>query len=536
MVYVSSLVLCISILLVFGFVQCEEVVGLGKHVLVNETIIELKDNTRIAENDTDLEQYRKLPGACDVTLDNDGNIILWYSKNSSTTEFGCSVDLVTKNEGQILLEFGISHSGNLSDCVTKDNLVPDNFISFSYSNKGGEFEELKDGPKTRNSTGDCSSDESAKICQRKTYCWHTTAFYSVGWMDTRSGPSRVPSYFIQLVGDENRQNIMQNNSPSMQEASFKIMIRGQEFRYASFSEEENFFNLSTKCYKKEKLGKAEEWKILDNNYINNNQNFTHLFTFHIMPIKAMRQSLQNSWASCKINGTKLGCNKEATMLKCDQMFIKFDKEHFRILVPDVLESSTLETSTDRSKTLEFSTTQNIDKTDNEDTTTDDDVEITRIPTSTEPSRMSTTTIVLIICGVVVLIFASIVCVLFCILFRREDKKEEDKQIMQDESQGSYLRSTQSTTKNSLRDSKVDVEVPPPSAVENEELKEEEKQFNDASTVVETQYHQDFNDVDTVMDTQIEPGEASSFKIGVAVPDTVVDANGVGVPGSIYKDE
>uniref|UniRef100_A0A914MG44 Uncharacterized protein n=1 Tax=Meloidogyne incognita TaxID=6306 RepID=A0A914MG44_MELIC len=196
---------------------------------------------------------------------------------------------------------------------------------------------------------------------------------------------------------------MQNNSPSIQEASFKLMIRGQEFRYASFSEEENFFDLSTKCYKKEKLGKAEEWKILDNNYINNNQNFTHLFTFHIMPIKAMRQSLQNSWASCKINGTKPGCNKEATLLKCDKMFIKFDKEHFRILVPDVLESSTLGSSTLESKTLEAETTQNIDKTNNEDTTTDDDGEITKIlPTSTEPSRMSTTTIALIICCVVVL--------------------------------------------------------------------------------------------------------------------------------------
>nr|CAD2178004.1 unnamed protein product [Meloidogyne enterolobii] len=417
MVSASSIIRCISILLVFGFVvQCEEV-GIGKHVLVNETIIELKDNTRIAENDTDLEQYRKLPGACDVTLDNDGNIILWYSKNSSTTEFGCSVDLVTKNEGQILLEFGISHSGNLSDCVTKDNLVPDNFISFSYSNKGGEFEELKEGPKTRNSTSDCSSEEGAKICKRKNDCWHTTAFYSIGWMDTLSGGSRVPSYFIQLgseisknfsklnlnvVGDENKQKFMQIKNPSMQEASFKLMIRGQEFRYASVSEEEKFFNLPTKCYKKEKLGKAEEWKILDNNYINNNQNFTHLFTFHIMPIKAMRQSIQNSWASCKINGTNPGCNKEATMLKCDKMFIKFDKEHFRILVPDVIESSTLETSTDRSKTLEFSTTQNIDKTDKEDTTTDDDVEITRITTSTKPSGMSTTTIVLIICGVVVL--------------------------------------------------------------------------------------------------------------------------------------
>ena len=126
--------------------------------------------------------------------------------------------------------------------------------------------------------------------------------------------------------------------------------------------------------------------------------------------------------------------------------------------------------------------------------------------------------------------------MICILFRREDKEvEENKQIMQDESQGSYLRSTQSTTKNSLKNFNVDVELPLPPAVEDEKQKEE-KQFNDASTVVETQYNQDFNDVDTVVDTQIEPGEASSFKIGVAVPDTFGDAKGVEVLVSIYKDE
>ena len=59
-------------LLGFG-VHCDEV-GLGKHVLDNRKIVELKDNTRIAKDDTDLERYRKLPGACDVTLDNDGNM------------------------------------------------------------------------------------------------------------------------------------------------------------------------------------------------------------------------------------------------------------------------------------------------------------------------------------------------------------------------------------------------------------------------------------------------------------------------------
>ncbi|CAK5073935.1 unnamed protein product [Meloidogyne enterolobii] len=230
------------------------------------------------------------------------------------------------------------------------------------------------------------------------------------------------------------------------------------------------------------------------NYINKNQNFTHLFTFHIMPIKAMGQSLQNSWGSCKINGTKPGCTKEARLLKCDKMFIRFDKEHFKILVHDVPVAKN-SSSTVGNKNLEFSTTQNIDRINNEDTTTDDNVKITRIPTSTESSGMSTITIVLFISGVVVLIFASIVCVLICILFRKEDKEEEENgQSKQEESQGSYIRSTHSTPKNSLKESNVDVELPPLPAIEDEKQKEE-KHFNDASTVVETQYHQEFNDVD-----------------------------------------
>ena len=106
-------------------------------------------------------------------------------------------------------------------------------------------------------------------------------------------------------------------------ASFELMIKGQEFRFASV--DDHFFNLANMCYKKEKLLKAEKWEIDDINYINcsNNQNFTHLFTFNIMPIKAMRQVLQNILIDCKKNVSKPGCDKEATMLKCDKISIRF---------------------------------------------------------------------------------------------------------------------------------------------------------------------------------------------------------------------
>uniref|UniRef100_A0A914MKR7 Uncharacterized protein n=1 Tax=Meloidogyne incognita TaxID=6306 RepID=A0A914MKR7_MELIC len=517
-----------AIILVFGFfVQCEEV-GLGKHVLVNETIIELKNNTRIAENDTDLEQYRKLEGACDVTLDKDGNIFLWYSKNSSTTEFGCSVDLVTKNEGQILLEFGIS--GNLSECITHQEFIPDNMISFSYSINGSEFEKLKNGPKS-GSKDNCGEYSFCKEEIGGGDCWSTTAFYAIGLMPRT--PKSLPFNYLQPVGDIPGGVAKLDMNESSKEASFKLSIRGKEFRFDLASKE--FFKLRTMCYKEEKHRKLEEWMIVDNNYINNNQNFTHLFTFNIMPIKAMRQSLQDFWAGCKINETNPGCDKEATLLKCDKMFIRFDKDHFRILVPDDLESSTLGSSTVGSKNLSVSTTQNMDTTSElNTTTTTTGIEVTKTSptidtktslaidtktsTSTKPSGMSTTTIVFIISGIVVLVFVSIVVVLFCTLSRGK-KKEENGQSKQEESQYSNPHSTQSTTNESTTGSNPDVEMPPAATKEEETVEQTEDK--------EEEEKQDFNDVDTVENTQIEPGEPSNARTGVAVPDSFIDMEGIG---------
>ena len=101
---------------------------------------------------------------------------------------------------------------------------------------------------------------------------------------------------------------------------------------------------------------------------------------------------------------------------------------------------------------------------------------------------------------------------------RGKKKEENGQSKQEESQYSNPHSTQSTTNMSTTDSNPDVEMPPAATIEEEtgeqtEDKEEEKQ--------------DFNDVDTVENTQIEPGEPSNARTGVAVPDSFIDMEGIG---------
>jgi len=100
------------------------------------------------------------------------------------------------------------------------------------------------------------------------------------------------------------------------DTTFNLTIKGTKFSFPK-KQYKSFSNL---CYKNEKLRKAEEWKIMDSNY--NNQDFTHLFTFNILPIEAMRQSLQDIYAMCRKSRTA-GCKEHATLLKCDKIFVKF---------------------------------------------------------------------------------------------------------------------------------------------------------------------------------------------------------------------
>uniref|UniRef100_A0A914KY91 Uncharacterized protein n=1 Tax=Meloidogyne incognita TaxID=6306 RepID=A0A914KY91_MELIC len=490
MVSASSIIRCISILLVFGFVvQCEEV-GLGKHVLVNGEIVELNVTTRIAENDTDLEQYRKLEGACNVTFDNDGNIILSYTKNSSTTEFGCSVDLVTNNEGQLLLEFGILHSGNLSECITQ-NLVPANMISFSYSMKRDEFEELKNGPKTG---GDSDCSDKDNCIANGGVCRNSTAFYSIVWMPNLLQLNLIENFtyflhpgkkflcitvlfFYNLVGDVNSVRA----EGSMKDETFKLVIKELELRFPAVDK-----RLKYSCYKKEKLQKAEEWQIVDNNYIKdtNHQNFTHLFTFHIMPVKAMRQSFQDIYAKCDENPKNPGCDKDASMQKCDRIFMRFNKEYFRMLVP-------VQTST---------TTQSTSTTGEE---TDNYYEVTTRRGFTKypkASELGTFAIVLITLGILICItifIGILIFFVFCVFRGKDEKKNKPNE----EENSPYSPITET----------------------NKDFAIGEKGFHSkgaSSTVVETQIDptESLNNPSSVVGTQLD----FDVKAGAEVPDSIMD--------------
>uniref|UniRef100_A0A915MA04 Uncharacterized protein n=1 Tax=Meloidogyne javanica TaxID=6303 RepID=A0A915MA04_MELJA len=62
------------LLLAFSIVYCD-LVGHGKHELVNGKIVKLRGNTKIAEKPEDLELYKNMPGSCDVEMDKDGHML-----------------------------------------------------------------------------------------------------------------------------------------------------------------------------------------------------------------------------------------------------------------------------------------------------------------------------------------------------------------------------------------------------------------------------------------------------------------------------
>ncbi|CAK5078608.1 unnamed protein product [Meloidogyne enterolobii] len=203
---VSILLWFSAFVLLFGcWVKCD-LVGHGRHELRDGKIEKLMVNTMIAETPEDLEQYKKLPGACDVEMDKDGNIIIWYLKHSKTKEDGCSADFVTTKHDSFLLEFGIWHTSELSDCLdfaggTGDKadslenyatLNENRYISnissynkklflfrvgFSFSLKGSEFDRIKNGPLYGNDD-DCTDGEMCKFGKGKCL---KAADYSIGW-------------------------------------------------------------------------------------------------------------------------------------------------------------------------------------------------------------------------------------------------------------------------------------------------------------------------------------------------------------------
>uniref|UniRef100_A0A914LIU9 Uncharacterized protein n=2 Tax=Meloidogyne incognita group TaxID=654580 RepID=A0A914LIU9_MELIC len=325
-----SLMVPVSIFLLFVgcmVVNCD-LVGHGGHWLINNKIVKLNGNTKIAENPEDLLLYKEFEGSCDVEMV-EGNIRIWYQKNSATTE-GCSTDLVTKNVGQLSLKFGIWHKSGLTECLGDTGKIvksqtenhtaaANNMLPFSFSLKKEEFDSLKKEP----NYGINDYCENLKVCQMTDSKCLKVADYSVAWARTKD----YVSNFVLLIGDGATEPCLSNERHSTVETSFDLLLNENLFGIEDCNSK-----LALSCSKKENIRKPEEWEIVDETYKKtySKMGFKFLFTFHILPLTAMRKSIQKFWTSCD---SKEGiCADDAEFQKCDKMFIEFDKENFKMLV------------------------------------------------------------------------------------------------------------------------------------------------------------------------------------------------------------
>uniref|UniRef100_A0A915LT45 Uncharacterized protein n=1 Tax=Meloidogyne javanica TaxID=6303 RepID=A0A915LT45_MELJA len=338
----------VSIFLLFVgcmVVNCN-LVGHGGHWLINNKIVKLNGNTKIAENPDDLKLYKELEGSCDVEMV-EGNIRIWYQKNTPTANKGCSIDLVTKNVDQLPLRFGIWHKSGLTECL------PENILPFSISLNNTEFENIK------------KIFETDNRCEDVKPCDLDQTIASLNTQNSNDEKHTTVQTSLDLVLNENLFEIKDCNSKS-----------------------------ALSCKKRENLRMPEIWEIKDEDY--NNKGFKSLFTFHLLPLNAARMNLNNFLKLCGKNETD-----EAKFQRCDKMFIEFDKENIKMLVP-----KTGDTEIGNSTTIQETT----------GTTTEPTTKVT-----TEASGMKSSIVILIIIVVIVLILVIIGLVYYFIQKATEEK-------------------------------------------------------------------------------------------------------------------
>nr|CAD2125150.1 unnamed protein product [Meloidogyne enterolobii] len=381
------------VLLMVGDVNCD-LVGHGRHELDGEEITTLKGNTMMAESETDLELYNKMEGACNVTMDGDGNILLWYDEKLKDN--GCSLDLVTKNDSVFNLTFSISDN-NLLKCLT--NFALDNMMFFTFSLKVDEFEKLKKdghiyGKNCNKSSRDCKNIKCLEVYD-----------YAIGW-------NKV-GLFLHLIGDP---IVAPTKIESSEVWSLPLFFGSQhDFTWNKVNE------LRPMCSKNDTRREPKGWKIVDNNYYKETE-FKYLLTFHILPVTKMRDKMEDVYCQ---KDYAIDCSGNDEMQKCANIYVKFEKKYYKLLVPYIptttVNTSTTQkiTSTTTTKIVTTSFGWNTTKTTNYSSTT----------LTTKQTSKTKENLIKFIIGFCLIFFVSIFscflvcCCVYCIKSKKKNKQK-----------------------------------------------------------------------------------------------------------------
>uniref|UniRef100_A0A1I8C1J9 Uncharacterized protein n=1 Tax=Meloidogyne hapla TaxID=6305 RepID=A0A1I8C1J9_MELHA len=284
--------------------------------------------------------------------------------------------------------------------------------------KSNDFETLKNIP-FYGTKEDCPQYN----IKCKTVCLKT-GDYSIGWV---KGDVNVDSS-LQLIGDQNILRLKSKESTPNWSLT-TLTLRGSKF-------ELNYktARLPPICFKEENKRKPKEWKIVDTKY--KETDFKSLFTFHILPINALRKRMKD--IVCEDHYKEKECDGDSDMQKCEKIYMKFEKEKFKVLVPD---TSTTKSQTSTTQTVILTTNLNKKSTSNlnkKSTTSRSKItktteyspitsETLNTTQTTKTSTKKRTFMIIVIIVIITLLCSTCFGLLICFFVLRGKNKKENKQ-------------------------------------------------------------------------------------------------------------
>ncbi|KAL7070508.1 hypothetical protein ACQ4LE_010576, partial [Meloidogyne hapla] len=382
-------------------VKSEEV-GYGRHIKEGEKITKMGEAQRIVNKNEEIKEYKDVgDNACDLTLDDNGNIILHYKNDGIIKDKGCAVDMLTTKNWSNNFEFTatiMNGNSELKNClISAHDGFNFNKLPFAYSIGLDEFEEFKKGPRYDLNLK-CRCKEQLGGCLKRTGM-------EIGW--------RYTGYTIRI-------HIEPIGEPlSLDREKDKITNEMSESKVQTKEDKNNYSLLfyefdAAYCLLKENIVEPKAWEIIDEKH--KNKEFNYLFVFYLLPQNAtFIHSRDNNGWSIKKGETPSGP-------KCKDIQIKFNGSYYKLLMNGFnndeniqLESSTktFSTKTTKESIISIKSTSTIIKTTTNILTTKNN---NNLKWYLIGGIVGIILIILIICGVI----------LFILMINKEDNNEETK--------------------------------------------------------------------------------------------------------------
>ncbi|CAK5073703.1 unnamed protein product [Meloidogyne enterolobii] len=297
----------------------KEVVGYGSHTKEGEKITKMGVAQRIVNKNEDLEGYGNVENACNVSIDDGGNIILHYTKEGTIKEKGCVVDMLTTEKWSDRFEFVatvMNDPEELGKCLKPklESGMNENTLPFAFSINLNIFKELLKGP--QHNYGSCAFCDVVKDkCMERTgleFAWSIHERVNV-----HMGPIGEPKEWDKRHSKDVPSNKQSEIKVTIEEEKW-FKIDEPKLEYEGDRVKEN-----PKCYKKEDRIKPKAWEIIGGKY---EGGFNYLFVFYLLPQKATFKH------SC-YDGSCKGIIKESPNgPNCKEIQIKFNGSNYKLLM------------------------------------------------------------------------------------------------------------------------------------------------------------------------------------------------------------